>query len=99
MDWSFQQVQQKLKQEVKKVLGQGTNVTPEDYKNLTYVTNVMQVRTTKVVMCLSAPLFVYLFFKSLGGPGIYHSALHVHRNRFASMAPCRTCCVPPLGQS
>jgi hypothetical protein len=41
--WSFRQVQQKLKQEVRKVLGQRTNVTPEDYKNLTYVTNVMQV--------------------------------------------------------
>jgi hypothetical protein len=56
-------VQQKLKQEVRKVLGQRTNVTPEDYKNLTYVTNVMQVRTANVVMWLSAP---ELSLKSLG---------------------------------
>jgi cytochrome P450 len=42
--WS-RQVQHKLKQEVRKVLGQRTNVTAEDYKNLTYVVNVMQVRS------------------------------------------------------
>lgn len=36
------QVQQKLKQEVKRVLGQRTHVTPEDYKQLTYITRIMQ---------------------------------------------------------
>jgi hypothetical protein len=38
------QVQQRLKREVKKVLGQRTHITPEDYAQLTYATRIIQVR-------------------------------------------------------
>jgi hypothetical protein len=50
------QVQQRLKQEVKKVLGQRTHVTPEDYKKLTYITNIMQVYTPKRLIGLDYDL-------------------------------------------
>lgn len=38
------EVQKKLKKEVKRVLGNRTEITPEDYKQLTYATNCFQVR-------------------------------------------------------
>jgi hypothetical protein len=37
------QVQMKLKREVKRVLGNSTEIKPEHYKQLTYATNCFQV--------------------------------------------------------
>jgi hypothetical protein len=37
------QVQMRLKREVKRVLGNSTEIKPEHYKQLTYATNCFQV--------------------------------------------------------
>jgi hypothetical protein len=41
----------KLKREVKRVLGNRTEITADDYKQLTYATNCFQVRLSSRPVC------------------------------------------------